>query len=982
KHPEDKPIRPALEVIFEGLAHADELGSLLQIEEPVERELKHLKETGDRVRSQGTTQGELFRPTLVQDKLPFGIQTYDEWRKKTVAALKKHFAVEAESADLGQAFFGQSVGKGLVLFDLLSRRYDVVTANPPYMGAGSMGSYLKKYTEIHFFPGKRDLYAAFMLLSIQLSSDNGRIAMVTRQSWMFLRYFKKMRVRLNESSNIDGLIANNTIEILSQLGPGAFREISGEVVTVAMIILSKSMPLTDHHIHASRLVGFRDADAKDAALLAMNGRENFVPTFRPLQARFLKLPEAPLLFWLTDGLWSLFVKSDQLNSHADAVEGVQTGNNLKWLRFHWEVALSKAQKEWVYYLKGGGYSKWAGFDYNVLRWRRDGSLLAHTPSATLRNSNKYFEKGLSYTDFANGCLGVRYTFGDEVFDLGAPGIYPSSSSKFSIDHLAGILNSRIASYLIRLLSPNPQHIRTGYIKLLPLPANAPNGRVSYFVSSALTLKKELTAFSDILSREFVPQKACFNNLEKELNTQKDILLTEGEIEKFVFDSYGLSSSDIDEILRETGKPESWFPIVKSYKGAIPTHNDQISETKTYLKLLFEAGPRPTLKKEGEQNEFSLPDKNSIPGAGLFIPAETYLAELSRKLRIHPTSVYQLIKEGIEKDGWRCLPEEGRITSDSFTVMVLHLLGYLWPKQIEANEAIPMWTDRDGIIPITDGTNERTLSNRIRERISAEFEGGDVASIEREFAEIIGKSIEQWLEIEFFKHHVKQFKKRPIAWQIQSEKYTRNNKPAFACLIYYHKLDEDLLPKIRTQYVGLLRQRCETELRGIEALPLDARSDRQEKRRIELETQIEELKHFDIKLKGLTESAFGPHRMIPCLRQNALEDSMLCLKAQWLKKLSGIIRQDPLKDWIALAEKAELHKKLPEWIMEPVYNLHYFCSKVGADTPKEKTFKDDPGAGELAEIICSRAEDMVKGSLRLVCTSWWKNLDDAVFTPLR
>jgi hypothetical protein len=36
KHPEDAPLKPALLAIFEGLAHADELGSLLQIEEPVE----------------------------------------------------------------------------------------------------------------------------------------------------------------------------------------------------------------------------------------------------------------------------------------------------------------------------------------------------------------------------------------------------------------------------------------------------------------------------------------------------------------------------------------------------------------------------------------------------------------------------------------------------------------------------------------------------------------------------------------------------------------------------------------------------------------------------------------------------------------------------------------------------------------------------------------------------------------------------------
>ncbi len=44
KHPDDLPLKPALTTIFEGLAHAGELGSLLQTEEPIERELRRLKE--------------------------------------------------------------------------------------------------------------------------------------------------------------------------------------------------------------------------------------------------------------------------------------------------------------------------------------------------------------------------------------------------------------------------------------------------------------------------------------------------------------------------------------------------------------------------------------------------------------------------------------------------------------------------------------------------------------------------------------------------------------------------------------------------------------------------------------------------------------------------------------------------------------------------------------------------------------------------
>ena len=76
----------------------------------------------------------------------------------------------------------------------------------------------------------------------------------------------------------------------------------------------------------------------------------------------------------------------------------------------------------------------------------------------------------------------------------------------------------------------------------------------------------------------------------------------------------------------------------------------------------------------------------------------------------------------------------------------------------------------------------------------------------DFAELMGKPLDIWLATEFFKHHTRQFKKRPIAWQIQSRKFTARTSPAFACMLYYHNLDADTLPKLRSQYVAPLRQR--------------------------------------------------------------------------------------------------------------------------------------------------------------------------------
>jgi hypothetical protein len=79
-------------------------------------------------------------------------------------------------------------------------------------------------------------------------------------------------------------------------------------------------------------------------------------------------------------------------------------------------------------------------------------------------------------------------------------------------------------------------------------------------------------------------------------------------------------------------------------------------------------------------------------------------------------------------------------------------------------------------------------------------------------------------------------------------------PAFSCLIYYHRLDADLLPKLRTHYIGQLRRSLQTELGSLEKMR--ERSAAQDARRLELEGKLEELKAFDGLLEQVISSGFA------------------------------------------------------------------------------------------------------------------------------
>ena len=362
----------------------------------------------------------------------------------------------------------------------------------------------------------------------------------------------------------------------------------------------------------------------------------------------------------------------------------------------------------------------------------------------------------------------------------------------------------------------------------------------------------------------------------------------------MFRAFSLDEADIAAVIEETGPPASWHFAIAGYdslplapdelpaiqselhdalsiKDAKMLSSDELRSLRQRLRALYEAGPGSDVEEEETVGGDTEDEEESVAGARIPIPTETFLEELSQKLEIHPISVYWLLKEGIEKEGWRCIPKEQRFVTDQFTVMILRLLGHRWPRQVEAGEAVPDWADQDGIIPITAGTQETTLYDRVRSRIAADFPDGDVANIEREFAEIMGKPLDRWIETDFFKHHTQQFKKRPIAWQIQSSKFTAKRKPAFACLLYYHKLDGDTLPKLRSQYVGPLRQRLETELRGIETVPKDGRSDRQQSRQRELADQLTELRDFDKKLEQVQTSGFAFAKLAEQLRAEPIDE---------------------------------------------------------------------------------------------------------------
>ncbi|MCA1916607.1 BREX-1 system adenine-specific DNA-methyltransferase PglX [Methanospirillum hungatei] len=122
----------------------------------------------------------------------------------------------------------QKVLRALEQTEYLQPRYHVVIANPPYMGNGGHTTHLKEFAKKEYPDSKSDLFAMFIERNLHLAIENGMVAMITMQSWMFLSSYQKLR---------DKILDNKTILSMAHLGPKAFDSISGEVVSTTAFVI-------------------------------------------------------------------------------------------------------------------------------------------------------------------------------------------------------------------------------------------------------------------------------------------------------------------------------------------------------------------------------------------------------------------------------------------------------------------------------------------------------------------------------------------------------------------------------------------------------------------------------------------------------------------------------------------------------------------------------------------------------------------------
>lgn len=257
----------------------------------------------------------------------------------------------------GELLLGASLLELAPALELLSRRYSVVVANPPYMGPRNMPPELKELVESKYSEGKADLYAAFMVRCASLTEAEGRFSLVVQLSWMKLQRFGDLRAWwINFTRNQSFLI----------LGSGIFEGV-GSVVRSVVVSAGAQGP---------NVAVFSPADSESGAERRVSLEE------------FKSLPGSPFLFELPASLIEARSVHPNLQDRTRFNSGIATGDNASFVRYRWEVESGSeispsadssdqnvGSKKWFPYVKGAGTSKWFSLCLDVIDWQDSGKRL-------------------------------------------------------------------------------------------------------------------------------------------------------------------------------------------------------------------------------------------------------------------------------------------------------------------------------------------------------------------------------------------------------------------------------------------------------------------------------------------------------------------------------------------------------------------------------------------------------------------------------
>ncbi|MBD5638193.1 BREX-1 system adenine-specific DNA-methyltransferase PglX [Clostridium botulinum] len=688
--------------------------------------------------------------------------------------------------------------------EIMSRKYEVCTTNPPYMGNKSMNNSLKKYLEKNYNHVKTELYAVFIDKCNAYTKKYSYTAMITQHSWMFLSFFEKLR---------DELFKEISISTMAHLGARAFEEISGEVVQSTSFVLRKYCDANYKGVF-SRLISFGNCELKEKNL------KNLKNTYTASISDFERVPSKIIAYWASNKIYDNFSNNILLGEFAKPRQGVKTLDNDRFLKLWFEVNNNKikyniksieesieSKGKWFPYNKGGTYRKWYGNNEYVVNWENDGEEMKqfavekyNSVTRTITNIPFFFRDGLTWSAISSGNLSMRSFDNGFIFDSkGSSMFFDNTNDKI---YILGLLNSKVADEFLKILSPTLD-FNVGPISNIPIIKNDCNLETIKEIVQILikNSRSEWDSFETSWDFKVHPLlklldkgqqhslSAIFRIWETECEEAFEQLKNnEEELNRIFIDIYGLQNEltpdvdDKDVTIRKTNRERDVKSFISYAVGCV-------------------------------LGRYSIDSEGLIYAGGDF----------KDKWNLDEKKVRKIGKD-----------EECNVVSDSW---------------VDAT----FMPDGDNVIPITeDEYFEDDIVARFIDFVRTVYSEETLEenldfiadSIGRKASETARQAIRRYFIKDFYKDHLKVYQKRPIYWMFESGK-----NDGFKALVYMHRYNEQTVAKVRTDYLHTLQRKYEAEIERqqliVDSGEYSAKDRTAAKKKIaKIAKQIEECREYD------------------------------------------------------------------------------------------------------------------------------------------
>jgi hypothetical protein len=804
-----------IEEIWGDLQQAYKFGSLVKIEEKLSLKLHGL------VAQEGLTL--------------FGGDELKEYQRFKTAFFKNlETAVLQFASQQGNSFLTDKTKDAISFLRLITQKYDVATANPPYTDSSDFGPDLKKFIETNYkkpYKFHTNLYATFIKRCFELTNEHGKVAMIHPHTFMFIKTFEDVRTYMIEKSHIDVMV-DFGLDRVNLFGPGI-------LLDATFYVLSKS-PSDEKGLYFNLTSNLQEKFKKGKFLEALNDYcEHFQNerVYELEQSKLKIIKSYPFIYWISDEFREKF-KSKSINELLKVRQGIATGNNNRCLRFWWEVDSTSLSteindgKKWVGYAKGGAFLKWAGNLWLVVDFSEKGYSFLLNSGNHLPSKEYYFRKGITYSLSGSKNSSFRLLPANHVFDVIGSSMFTGEDD---ISYYLGFLNSKINYYILNCFNPTAA-TQVGDIKRIPFasPNTDVKSIISEFAEKNISLTEHILSFKFYENRFERTPLSCFKTggvykrfhqfLSHENYIYSQIYINEAIINEKIFEVYELTDADKAMVLAKEGESIGAMSVSAAAKAAYLANEvaefplDNIRE---YIQNLpeqeFEATTREVIENEFPQLYKSNND----------------LEEFCIRHQINPINV------------WYWFKESNIIPKQRMNDLAMEFLADLL-REI-------LMEDEDGIIPLVPNAGEKVLLDRIEEKF---IEKGFSMAQYSSFDSVLGREFNEYINKHFFKafsDHLNLFMylpKTPFIWHL-----TSGPEQGFDCYIIIYKWSRDRLMSIRSVYIEN-RERAlinlQTDL-GNKALLTAEEQNKADK----IYKQLKEIESFKAKIDELLAEGYNP-----------------------------------------------------------------------------------------------------------------------------